>query len=85
MYVRWLDEIKDFRFEVTHLPGAWNSADPLTRHGSADGPGSAASTGGPDQESQQELFSRLGLDVQCPAGLAVIRTVCAANQRVTAV
>ena len=22
MYVRWLDEIEDFRFDVTHLPGA---------------------------------------------------------------
>ncbi len=31
MFVRWLDEIKDFRFNVTHLPGAQNSANLLTR------------------------------------------------------
>ena len=24
MYVRWLDAIEDFRFDVTHLPGARN-------------------------------------------------------------
>ena len=28
MYVRWLDEIEDFRFDVTHLPGSRNPADP---------------------------------------------------------
>jgi hypothetical protein len=39
--------------------------------------------GDPDQESQQELFSRLGHDVQYPAVLAVIRTGWAANLRVT--
>jgi hypothetical protein len=31
MHVRWLDEMEDFRFDVTHLPGTWNPADPLTR------------------------------------------------------
>jgi hypothetical protein len=51
MYVRWLDEIEDFRFDVTHLPGARNPADPLTRRGFTDGPGPAASTGDPDPES----------------------------------
>ena len=60
MYVRWLDEIEDFRFDVTHLPGSRNPADPLTRRGFADGPGPAGSTGDSDPESQQELFSRLG-------------------------
>ena len=31
MYVRWLDEIEDFRFNVTHLPDARNPMDPLSR------------------------------------------------------
>jgi hypothetical protein len=39
MYVCWLDEIEDFRFDVTHLPGSRNQADPLTRHSFADGLG----------------------------------------------
>ncbi len=26
MFVRWLDEMEDFRFDVTHLPGSWNPA-----------------------------------------------------------
>ncbi len=58
MYVRWLDEMEDFRFDVTRLPGARNPADPLTRQGFINGPGPAVSTGDPDSESQQELFSR---------------------------
>ena len=66
MYVRWLDEIEDFRFDVTHLPGARNPTDPLSLR---DGP--AASTGVPDPGSQQELFSRLGLDAPAPALLGV--------------
>jgi nicotinic acid phosphoribosyltransferase len=45
MYVRWLDEIEDFRFDVTHLPGTRNPTDPLSRRGFADGDGPAASTG----------------------------------------
>ena len=73
MYVRWLDEIEDFRFDVTHLPGARNPSDPLSRRGFADGSGPAASTGDPDPESQQELFSRLGRDAPASAVLAVIR------------
>ncbi len=85
MYVRWLDEIEDFRFDVTHLLGERNPADTLTRRGFADGPGPAASTGGPDPESQQELFSRLGRDTPCPAALAVIRAGWAASRRVAAV
>ena len=28
---RWLDEIEEFRFDVEHLPGRMNPADPLTR------------------------------------------------------
>ena len=39
MYVRWLDEIEDFRFDVTHLPGARNPSDPLSRRGFTDGDG----------------------------------------------
>ena len=73
MYVRWLDEIEDFRFDVAHLPGARNPSDPLSRRGFADGNGPAASTGDPDPESQQELFSRLGRDAPASAVLAVIR------------
>ena len=60
-------QIEDFRFDVTHLPGARNPTDPLSRRGFADGDGPAASTGDPDPESQQELFSRLGRDAPAPA------------------
>ena len=84
MYVRWLDEIEDFRFDVTHLPGARNPTDPLSRRGFADGDGPAASTGDPDAESQQELFSRLGHDASAPAGLASVRAGWAANLRAAA-
>ncbi len=72
MCVRRLDETADFRFDVTHMPGARNPTDPLTRQGFADagGPGPAASTGDPDPESQQELYSRLRRDA--PAVLAAI-------------
>ncbi len=44
MYFRWLDEIEDFRFDVTHLPGSRNPTDPLSRRGFAAGHGPAAST-----------------------------------------
>ncbi len=47
-YLLGIDEMEDFRFDVTHLPGSRNPADPLTRRGFADGPGPAASTGGPE-------------------------------------
>jgi len=30
---RWLDEIEEFRFDVEHVPGRSNPADPLTRRG----------------------------------------------------
>ena len=30
---RWLDEIEEFRFDVEHVPGRLNPADPLTRRG----------------------------------------------------
>jgi len=67
MRVRWLGEIEDFRFVVTHRPGARNLTEP-------DGPavtprldGPAASTGDPDPESHQELFSRRGRDTQASA------------------
>ncbi len=54
MCVRWLDEIEDFRVDVTHLPGARNPTDPLSRRGFADGDGPAASTGDADAESGHE-------------------------------
>ena len=75
MYVRWLDEIEDFRFDVTHLPGSRNPTDPLSRRGFADGDGPATSTGDADAESQQELFSRPGRDAPAPAAamLAAVR------------
>jgi hypothetical protein len=81
MYVRWLDEIEDFRFDVTHLPGARNPTDPLSRRGFADGDGPAASTGDLDPESQQELFSRLGRDAPSSAILTVVHAGWAATRR----
>jgi hypothetical protein len=81
MYVRWLDEIEDFRFDVTHLPGSRNPTDPLSRRGFADGDGPAASTGDADAESQQELFSRLGRDAPATARLAAVRTRWAVTRR----
>ncbi len=81
MYVRWLDEIEDFRFDVAHLPGAWNLTDPLSRSCFTDGDGPAASTGDADAESQQEPFSRLGRDASAQAGLASVRAGWAANRR----
>jgi hypothetical protein len=36
MYVRWVDEIEDFRFDVTHLPGLRNPSDPLSCRGFVD-------------------------------------------------
>ena len=84
MYVRWLDEIEDFRFDVAHLLGARNPTDPLSRRGFADGDGPAASTGDPDPESQQELFSRLGCDAPAPALLAAIRVGWAHTRRAAA-
>ena len=73
-----------FRFDVTHLPGSRNPSDPLSRRGFADGDGPAASTGDPDAESQQELFSRLGRDAPAPALLATIRAGWAAHRRAAA-
>ena len=52
MHVRRLDD-----FDVTNLPGPRNPTDPLSRRGFADGDGPAPSTGDPDPERQQELFS----------------------------
>ncbi len=77
MYVRWLDKIEDFCFDVTHLPGTRNPgpSDPLSRRVFADGAGPAAATGDedPQPESQQDLFSRLGRDAPASAVLVVIR------------
>ncbi len=72
MFVRWLDEIEDFRFDVTHLPGTRNP-DPLSRRGFADRDSPAASTGDTNPESQQELFSRLGRDATSLALLDAAR------------
>ena len=69
-------------FDVTHLPGARNPTDPLSRRGFADGDGPAASTA--DPESQQELFSRLGRDAPAPALLAAIRVGWAHTRRAAA-
>ena len=85
MYIRWLDEIEDFRFDVTHLPGARNPSDPLSRRGFADGVGPAVSTGDPDPESQQELFSRLGRDAPTTAVLALIHAGWDATRQSAAV
>jgi hypothetical protein len=84
MYVRWLDEIEDYRFDVTHLPGSRNPTDPLLRRGFADGNGPAPSTSDADAESQQELFSRLGRDAPVPARLAAVRARWAANRQAAA-
>ncbi len=56
MFVCWLEEIENVRFDVTHLPGSCNPTDPLSRCGFAYGGASAASTGDSDAESQQQLF-----------------------------
>ena len=69
---------------MTHLPGARNPTDPLSRRGFADGNGPAASTGDPDAESQQELFSRLGRDAPGSARLAAIRAGWAVTRRAAA-
>ena len=83
-HVRRLDEIEDFRFDVAHLPGARDPTDPPSRRGFADGGGPAASTGDPDPESRQELFSRLGRDAPAPALLAAIRVGWAHTRRAAA-
>jgi hypothetical protein len=83
MYFCWLkqlNEIDDFFFDVEHLPGSSNPEDPLMQCCFMDGLRQAASMEDPDQESQQELFSRLGRDAQCPTALAVIRAGWTANQ-----
>ena len=87
MCICWLDEIEDFRvrFAVTHLPGSRNPTDPLSRRGGfAHGDGPAATTGDPDAESQQELFSRLGRDAPAPAVLAAIRARWASTRSTAA-
>ena len=85
MYVRWPDEIEDFGFDVTHLPGARNPTDPLSRRGFADGDGPATSIGERHAESQQELFSRLGRDAPAPAVLAAVRARWATARQAAAV
>ena len=36
---RWLDELEEFRFDVEHVPGRLNPADPLSRRGCPAAPG----------------------------------------------
>ena len=69
---------------MTHLPGARNPTDQLSRRGT-DGDGPATSTGEPDAESQQELYSRLGRDAPAPAVLAAVRARWATTRRAAAV
>ena len=69
------------RFDVTRLPGSRKTTDPLSRGSCAGGDGPAASTGDPDPESRQELFSRLGRDVPTPAQPASIRVGWANTRR----
>ena len=69
------------RFDVTRLPGSRKTTDPLSRGSCAGGDGPAASTGDPDPESRQELFSRLGRDVPTPALPASIRVGWANTRR----
>ena len=86
LYVRWLDEIEDFRFDVTYLPGAKNPTDSLSRRGFADGDGPAPTTGPgePEPESQQELFSRHGRDSPPSVLLAAVRGGWGSTRRVAA-
>ena len=56
MYVRWLDEIEDFRFDVTHLPCSRNPSDPLSRRGFPDSDGPAVSMGDTSAESARALL-----------------------------
>ena len=51
---RWLDEIEEFRFDVEHVPGRLNPADPLTRSGH---PSSAAQTDAGDEAQQAWVSS----------------------------
>jgi hypothetical protein len=81
MYVWWLDDIADFNFHVTHVPGTRNPSDLLSRCACADGDGPASTNGDPDPESQQELFSRLGRDAPEPVVLVVILSGWATNRR----
>jgi hypothetical protein len=73
--------MEDFRFDVTHLALLAESGGPS---GFADRPGPEVSTGDPDLESEQELFSRLGCDAPCSAVLATIRAGWASNRRAAA-
>jgi hypothetical protein len=85
MYVCWLYEIEDSSFDVTYLPGTRNHEDPLRRCCFAGWPWPAVSTGEPNPESQQELFSRLGRDAPCSAVLTTVRAGWAVNRQVAAV
>ncbi len=61
VYVRWLDEIEDFRCEVTHLPGSRNPTDPLSRRGFARGSERAPSSPTP---SIMRMQTRVGRGVR---------------------
>jgi hypothetical protein len=84
MYVHWLDEIEDYRLDVTHLQGSRNPTDQLSRRGFTDGKCQAPSTGDAEEESQQELFLLLGRDAPVPARLAAVHAPWAANRQAAA-
>jgi hypothetical protein len=59
-----LDHIRTYMIYIF----MYEPTDPLARRGFADGDCPAASTGDPEVESQQELFSRLGRDTLARGG-----------------
>jgi hypothetical protein len=74
VYDQWLDNIADFNFHVTHVPGTRNPSDPLSRRAFADGDGPASTTGDPDPESQQKVFSQLERNAPEQVILVVIQS-----------
>ena len=57
LHARWLDHLQEFSFSVSHVEGARNPADPLSRMASPSGPGPASCTGYPEPGCEQELFA----------------------------
>ena len=57
LHARWLDRLQEFNFSVTHVEGARNPADPLSRMAFPSGPGPASCTGYPEPGCEQELFA----------------------------
>jgi hypothetical protein len=73
----FLDHIRTYMIYIF----IYEPTDPLARRGFADGDCPAASTGDPEAESQQELFSRLGRDALAPGGARSCCAGWAANRR----